>query len=103
MGATTLALYGVGGAAVATSLVKLRRRSNCRKPSTGRSPAMPAWRGGLPALVPFYEYDEARFFCSDGAPADDRGNAAAPASRGCRRFTETRFAETIRRTAEAAE
>ena len=52
--------------------------------------------------VPFYDYDESRFFCSDEAPAD----VAARRRAGFERLSalyKTRFAETIRRTAETAE
>ena len=59
-------------------------------------------RGGWPRSLPFYEYDEDRFFCSDDAPAD----IAARRRDGFMRLSalyETRFAETIRRTAEVAD
>jgi glutamate-1-semialdehyde 2,1-aminomutase len=52
--------------------------------------------------VPFYEYDEHRFFSSDGAPDD----VAARRREGFRRLSalyQTRFAETNRRTAEVAD
>ena len=101
-GAATLTLYGVGGAALAASLAKLRRRFDL---STAKHQSLAGHARiarRLAALVPFYEYDEARFFCSDNAPAD-----IAEARRdGFARLSalyETRFAETIRRTAEAAE
>ena len=51
--------------------------------------------------MPFYDYDETRFFCSDGAPTA----IAARRRAGFERLSalyKTRFAETIRRTAEAA-
>ena len=51
--------------------------------------------------MPFYEYDEAQFFRSDGAPDDDRGARRAGFMRLSALY-KTRFAETIRRTAEAA-
>ena len=56
----------------------------------------------LAALVPFYEYDEARFFCADGAPTD----VAQCRRAGFERLSalyKTRFADSIRRTAEAAD
>jgi glutamate-1-semialdehyde 2,1-aminomutase len=66
----TLAFYGVGAAAMATSFVALRRRlqlSKAKHPSlTGH--ARLARR--VAALVPFYEYDEQTFFCADDAPRD---------------------------------
>src|SRR5947207_13904383 len=66
----TLALYGAGGAAVAASLFKLRRRLELSQ-AKHRSPAGHSRMARrLAGLVPFYEYDEARFFCADGAPAE---------------------------------
>ena len=56
----------------------------------------------LAGLIPFYEYDEARFFCSDGAPAD----VATRRRNGFECLSDiyrTRFAATIRKTAEAAD
>ena len=98
---TTLALYGMGGAALATSLMTLRRRlelSHAKHPSLAGH-ARIARR--LAALVPFYEYDEARFFCSDGAPADVAQCRRAGFARLSALY-KTRFAKTIRRTQEAA-
>jgi glutamate-1-semialdehyde 2,1-aminomutase len=100
-GATTLTLCGVGGAALAASLAKLRRRFNLSRAKHQSLTGHARIARRLAALVPFYEYDEARFFCSDNAPAD-----IAEARRdGFARLSalyQTRFAETIRRTAEAA-
>ncbi|HMG80051.1 MAG TPA: aminotransferase class III-fold pyridoxal phosphate-dependent enzyme, partial [Xanthobacteraceae bacterium] len=56
----------------------------------------------LAGFVPFYDFDEDRFFDSDGAPADIAGLRRA----GFFRLSElykTRFPETIRCSAEAAE
>ena len=60
-GTTTLALYGAGGAALATSLAKLRQRLQLSQANTSRLPAMPAWPGGSRRFVPFYAYDDLRF------------------------------------------
>ncbi|MGA3137721.1 MAG: aminotransferase class III-fold pyridoxal phosphate-dependent enzyme [Xanthobacteraceae bacterium] len=100
--AATLALYGVGGATLAGSLVRLRRRlelSNAKHRSVAGHARMARRLAGL---IPFYEYDEARFFCSDGAPAD----VATRRRNGFERLSDiyrTRFAATIRKTAEAAD
>jgi glutamate-1-semialdehyde 2,1-aminomutase len=56
----------------------------------------------LAALVPFYEYDESRYFCADGAPAAVAQQRRAGFERLSALYA-TRFAETIRRTAAAAE
>src|SRR5215475_15782769 len=99
---TTLAFYGLGAAALATSLVTLRRRlelSKAKHPSlTGH--ARMARR--VASLVPFYDYDEKRFFTSDGAPDD----IAALRRGGFKRLSALyaeRFRETNRLTAEVAD
>jgi glutamate-1-semialdehyde 2,1-aminomutase len=99
---TTLALYGAGGAAAATSLYKLRRRLELSQAKHRSLAGHSRMARRLAALVPFYEYDEAHFFCADGAPAD----VARCRRQGFERLSalyKTRFAETVRRTAEAAE
>lgn len=98
---TTLAFYGVGGAAVATSLFKLRRRYELSKAKHRSLAGHSRMARRLAALLPFYEYDEALFFCSDGAPADVAQCRRAGFARLSALYW-TRFAETIRRTQEAA-
>jgi glutamate-1-semialdehyde 2,1-aminomutase len=100
--ATTWALYGVGSAALATSLVKLRRRFDLSQAKHRSLAGHARIARRIAALLPFYEYNETRFFCSDGAPAD----IAARRRAGFERLSalyKTRFAATISRTAEAAE
>jgi glutamate-1-semialdehyde 2,1-aminomutase len=100
--ATTLAFYGVGGAAVAASVVKLRRRLQLSQAKHRSLAGHSRMARRLAGLVPFYEYDEARFFCSDGAPVD----IAQCRRAGFERLSDlykTRFAQTIRRTEEAAD
>ena len=98
---TTWAFAGVGAAAVATSLVTLRRRlqlSMAKHASLTGHARMARW---VASFVPFYQYDEARFFCSDDAPQD----IAALRRSGLARLSavyRTRFAETIRRTEEVS-
>src|SRR5271169_3629557 len=101
-GATTLTLYGVGGAALATSLIKLRRRFELSRAKHRSLAGHARIARRLAALVPFYEYDEAQFFCSDGAPAGV-ADARRAGFESLSALYKTRFAETIRRTAEAAE
>ena len=67
---TTLAFSGLGAAAVAASVAKLKERlqlSHSKHPSLAGHSRL-ARR--LASLVRFYEYDENRFFCADGAPDD---------------------------------
>src|SRR3954468_3322134 len=100
-GSTTWAFAGVGAAAVATSLVTLRRRlqlSMAKHASLTGHARMARW---VASFVPSYQYDQARFFCSDDAPQD----IAALRRSGLTRLSalyQTRFAETIRRTEEVS-
>jgi glutamate-1-semialdehyde 2,1-aminomutase len=101
-GSMTLVFYGIGAAAVATSVAALRKRlelSQAKHPSLSGH-ARIARR--LARLAPFYEYDAERFFCSDGVTYD----IAARRRAGFKELSQiyrTRFAKTIRATAEAAE
>jgi glutamate-1-semialdehyde 2,1-aminomutase len=101
-GSATLAFYGIGAAAVATSVAVLRKRlelSQAKHPSLSGHGRI-ARR--LARFVPFYEYDAERFFCTDGAPHD----IAVRRRTGFNQLAQiyrTRFAETIRANAEAAE
>jgi glutamate-1-semialdehyde 2,1-aminomutase len=101
-GSATLAFYGIGAAAVATSVAVLRKRlevSHAKHPSLSGH-ARIARR--LARFVPFYEYDAERFFCSDGAPHDIAARRRAGFNQLAQIY-RTSFAETIRATAEAAE
>jgi glutamate-1-semialdehyde 2,1-aminomutase len=101
-GSATLAFYGIGAAAVATSVAALRKRlelSQAKHPSLSGH-ARIARR--LARFVPFYEYDAERFFCSDGAPHDVGARRRAGFNQLAQIY-RTRFAETIRATADAAE
>ena len=100
-GTTTLALYGAGGAALATSLAKLRQRLQLSQAKHKSLAGHARMARRLAAFVPFYAYDDSRFFCSDGAPA----NIVERRRSGLDRLSalyNSRFAETIRSTAEAA-
>jgi len=101
-GNTALAFYGLGAAAVATSVVTLKKRlrlSQAKHRSLAGHARMSRWLAGF---APFYDYDEDRFFRSDGAPEE----IAARRRDGLARLSalyKTRFAETIKRTAQASE
>ena len=98
----TFALYAAGLGALAMALPRLRRRlelSRAKHPSlTGHS----RMAKRVARLIPFYEYDEATFFCSDQAPEDivqrRREGFTALAS-----FYRERFARSAALTAEAGE
>src|SRR5215468_6137459 len=92
---TTLALYGAGGAVLATSLFKLRRRLELSQAKHRSLAGHARMARRLAGLVPFYEYDEAHFFCADGAPAD----VAQCRRTGFEQLStlyKTRFAATVR-------
>jgi glutamate-1-semialdehyde 2,1-aminomutase len=101
-GTTAIAFYGLGAAAVATSVVTLRKRLELSQAKHKSLAGHSRIARRLAAFVPFYDYGEERFFCSDGAPAE----IAARRRLGFERLSalyQSRFAETIRRTAEAGE
>jgi glutamate-1-semialdehyde 2,1-aminomutase len=98
--ALTYALYGLASLALAAALVRLKRRlelSLAKHPSlTGH--ARMARR--IAGLIPFYEYDEARFFSSDDAPHEVAERRRAGFVRLARLYEE-RFPKTRLATAKA--
>ena len=67
---TTLALGGIGAAALATAATKVKARlelSRAKHPSLTGHVRMSR---RVASLIPFYEFGEERFFDSDDAPAD---------------------------------
>src|SRR5262249_40127833 len=102
LGPTTLALYALGAAATATSLKKLKTRLELSKAKHRSLTGHARMARRIAALVPFYDYDEARFFRADDAPEE----IAAQRRAGFMRLAElyaARFAETNRQTAEIAD
>jgi glutamate-1-semialdehyde 2,1-aminomutase len=93
------ALYALGAVALIAIARKLWMRlqlSKAKHPSLRGHSRIARW---CAALVPFYAYDEARFFRSDDAPDD----VAARRRGGFMRLSELfalRFPETLRLTAE---
>ena len=69
-GSATLAFYGIGAAAVASSVAALRRRLELSQAKHRSLSGHARLARRLARFVPFYEYDAERFFCSDGAPTD---------------------------------
>ena len=100
-GPTTLAFYGLGAAAVATSVVTLKKRLELSQAKHRSLAGHSRMARRLAAFIPFYEYSEEKFFCSDSAPNDiaQLRRAGFDQLAGLYR---TRFAETNRQTAEAA-
>src|SRR5580700_5487500 len=69
-GTITLAFYGAGAAAIAASLATMRRRFELSQAKHRSIAGHSRVARRLAAFVPFYEYDEGQFFCSDKAPDD---------------------------------
>ena len=67
---TALAFSGLGAAALATSVLTLRRRLQLSRAKHRSLAGHARIARRMARLVPFYAYDESRFFCSDGAPAE---------------------------------
>ena len=101
-GSTSFAFYGLGAAAVATSVATLKKRLELSQAKHRSLAGHSRIARRLAGFVPFYDYDEDRFFASDDAPEE----IVARRRDGFARLSalyQTRFAETIRRTAEASE
>jgi len=101
-GYTRIALYAAGAAVLAAALAKLKARlelSKAKHPSlTGH--ARMARRAA--SLIPFYEYDESRFFTADRPPDD----IAALRRAGFARLSalyRSRFAQTVQLTEKIKE
>ncbi len=101
-GGTTLAFYGLGAAAFAASLVKLKGRLRL---SNGKHPSLAGHvrlARRMASFVRYYEYDEASFFRADDAPDDIAQRRRAGFMRLSALY-RTRFFKTAELTAEAAE
>jgi glutamate-1-semialdehyde 2,1-aminomutase len=101
-GSARYAFYGLGAAALATSLASLQRRLQLSKAKHSSLAGHARLARRLAALVPFYEYDEARFFSSDDAPEEIAARRGAGLMRLSALYQE-RFAQSARRTAEVAD
>jgi len=99
--ATTLAVCGIGAAALATSMLTLGRRLELSQAKHRSLAGHARMARRIASLVPYYEHGEERFFCADGAPAE----IAAQRRDGFMRLAalyDERFRETNRLTAEVA-
>src|SRR5262245_1178871 len=101
-GSTSLVFYGLGAAALTASVVKLQQRLQLSKGKHWSLTGHARMARRVAALVPFYDYGEQRFFASDGAPADIAERRRAGFMRLSALY-KTRFAETLRRTAELSD
>jgi glutamate-1-semialdehyde 2,1-aminomutase len=67
---TTFALYAAGAAALATATVKLKTRLELSKAKHRSLTGHARIARRLASIVPYYEYEGARFFRSDNPPED---------------------------------
>jgi glutamate-1-semialdehyde 2,1-aminomutase len=98
---STLAWYGAGAAALSLSLLKLKTRlelSKAKHPSLSGHSRMSR---RIASLIPFYEYDEHRFFRAD-VPPEEIAERRRAAFLRLSELYRTRCPETLRLTAEAA-
>jgi glutamate-1-semialdehyde 2,1-aminomutase len=102
LGGTALAFYGLGVAALATSLAKLKQRLELSKAKHRSLAGHARLSRRVASAVPFYEYDESQFFCSDGAP-DEVVTQRRDGFMRLSALYEARFPETIRSTAAVAD
>ena len=96
---TTIALIGLGLAGAALLLRPLQLRlqlSRAKHPSLSGHARIGR---AIAALLPFYEYDEARFFCADDAPALIAEQRRAAFARLAALYAQ-RFAQSVRLTQE---
>jgi glutamate-1-semialdehyde 2,1-aminomutase len=96
---TTWALYSLGVAAMTTSLARLKTRAELSKAKHRSLAGHSRMARRIAALVPFYDYDEARFFACDGAPREVAERRRA-GFMGLSELHRQRHPETIRLTAE---
>jgi glutamate-1-semialdehyde 2,1-aminomutase len=100
-GSTTLAFSGLGATALATSLFKLKQRLELSKAKHKSLTGHARMSRRVASLLPFYEYDEARFFRSDDPPETIAAQRQAGFMRLSAHFKE-RFAKTLEATAAVA-
>jgi len=94
-----LAVIPPGAAALTASVLKLKKRLELSKAKHPSLRGHSRWARRVAAQVPFYEYDDARFFRSDDAPDEVAEQRRAGFMRLGELFAE-RFARTRALTAE---
>ncbi len=98
----TFLLYGLGAAALAAALPAIKARLDLSRAKHPSLPGHSRVAKRVAGMIPFYAYDESRFFRSDEAPED----VAARRRAGFMRLAELyrrRYARTAALTAEASE
>lgn len=99
---TTIALYALGAAALTASLAKLKTRLELSKAKHRSLTGHARMARRIASLIPFYEYDEDRFFRSDNPPEEIAGRRHAGFFRLSELYRD-RFAKTRRLTEEVKE
>jgi glutamate-1-semialdehyde 2,1-aminomutase len=101
-GSMSLAFFSIGAAAVATSVATVKKRLELSQAKHRSLAGHSRLARRLAGFVPFYGYGEDRFFRSDDAPEEIVALRRAGFARLSALY-RARFAETIRRTAQASE
>jgi glutamate-1-semialdehyde 2,1-aminomutase len=95
------ALYALGATALAAPLIKLKARLALSKAKHRSIEGHARMSRRLGRLLPFYEYDDGRFFRADDAPAEIETSRRLAFGRLSELY-RTRFAKTAKLTDEAA-
>src|SRR5262245_65544428 len=90
---------GLGAAATMGALTKVGQRLKLSRAKHASLAGHPRWAKRIAGLIPFYEFDEGRFFCSDGAPSEVAERRRLGFEALARQYQE-RFARTIALSAE---
>src|SRR5262245_16142583 len=96
---TTFALYALAAGAFTTSLVRLKSRLDLSKAKHRSLSGHSRMARRIAAPIPFYEYDERRFFRADNAPEEVAARRAAGFARLSAQLCG-RAPETLRQTAQ---
>jgi len=99
---TTATAYGLGAMGLAVSAAGLKARLELTKAKHRSLAGHPRTARFVASLVPFYQYDEARFFRADAAPDDVVTQRRADFAR-LAELCRQRYADTLRLTAKATE
>jgi glutamate-1-semialdehyde 2,1-aminomutase len=97
----TYALYAFGAAALTASFAGLRRRLDLSQAKHRSLAGHARISRRIASFIPFYEYDERRFFRADDPPEEIAVRRSAAFARLSELY-RTRFAETLARTADVA-
>ncbi|HUB96897.1 MAG TPA: aminotransferase class III-fold pyridoxal phosphate-dependent enzyme [Stellaceae bacterium] len=96
----TISLYAAGIAAFTASAVKVKSRLDLSRAKHASLGGHSRLARRVASLIPFYQYDEARFFAADGAPDSVAAERRAGFARLAAQF-RARYPKTLRLTEEA--